>query len=357
MSAKIIDGKKIAKGLRDEVKEKIRGLCGVQEPSMQKSPFQKYNAQKNPPKFAAILVGKNPASQIYVNAKEKAMREVGIDFARITMEENACEVDLIAKIKELNRDDAITAILVQLPLPAHMDAHKVIMAIDPLKDADGLHPVNIGKLASGISGIRPCTPLGCMTLIKSHLGDDLRGLNATVVGCSNSVGKPMALMLLEAECTVTIAHIKTRDVASVCKNADILVVAAGSPGLIRGDWIKRGATVIDVGITRVKIDGGEVEFKRDIEALRVELKGDIDALRSELKGDIANLRVEINELKEGQEKLYSRIDSIEMRQIRLEERIPSKWFIIGIMLSMAGLIVTLMSMPHIIKWIQEMFFG
>jgi methylenetetrahydrofolate dehydrogenase (NADP+)/methenyltetrahydrofolate cyclohydrolase len=202
------------------------------------------------PGLAVVLIGENPASQIYVRSKVRQTREVGLASFEFVLPATTSQDELLALIERLNVDDQIDGILVQLPLPAGIDADRVLDAIDPIKDVDGFHPVNVGRLSTGSNGLVPCTPLGCMMLLDSVVRD-YRGLNAVVIGKSNIVGKPVAMLLLERECTVTVAHIATRNLPAIAREADILVVAAGSPGLVREDWVKPGAVVIDVGINRI----------------------------------------------------------------------------------------------------------
>ncbi|MEK9645224.1 MAG: bifunctional methylenetetrahydrofolate dehydrogenase/methenyltetrahydrofolate cyclohydrolase FolD [Alphaproteobacteria bacterium] len=233
--SRIIDGKGFAEGLRSRVAEaaaKIKADHGLV------------------PGLAAVLVGEDPASQVYVRNKNKQTVECGMNSLGETLPADASEADLLAVVDRLNKDPAVNGILVQLPLPDQIDENKVIDAIDPAKDVDGFHLTNVGLLSTGRGGMVPCTPLGCMMLLEDRLGD-LTGLNAVVVGRSNIVGKPMAQLLLAANCTVTIAHSRTKDLPAVCRAADILVAAVGRPKMIGGDWIKPGATVIDVGINRV----------------------------------------------------------------------------------------------------------
>ena len=202
------------------------------------------------PGLAVVIVGEDPASQIYVRNKGETTQRAGMRSDTHRLPETTSQADLLALIGDLNADAGIHGILVQLPLPAHIDSAAVLAAIDPDKDVDGFHVVNAGRLAVGLPGLVPCTPLGCLMLLKHELGD-LAGLNAVVVGRSNIVGKPMAQLLLSESCTVTIAHSRTRDLPALCRTADILVAAVGRPEMVRGDWIKPGATVIDVGINRV----------------------------------------------------------------------------------------------------------
>ena len=202
------------------------------------------------PGLAVVIVGEDPASQIYVRNKGETTLRAGMRSDTHRLAESTRQDELLALIAQLNADAGIHGILVQLPLPAHIDATVVLDAISPYKDVDGFHVVNAGRLAVGLPGLVPCTPLGCLMLLKDQLGD-LSGLNAVIVGRSNIVGKPMAQLLLGESCTVTIAHSRTRDLPEVCRRADILVAAVGRPEMIKGDWIKPGATVIDVGINRV----------------------------------------------------------------------------------------------------------
>ena len=202
------------------------------------------------PGLAVVIVGEDPASQIYVRNKGETTLRAGMRSDTHRLAESTGQDELLALIAQLNADAGIHGILVQLPLPAHIDATVVLDAISPDKDVDGFHVVNAGRLAVGLPGLVPCTPLGCLMLLKDQLGD-LSGLNAVIVGRSNIVGKPMAQLLLGESCTVTIAHSRTRDLPEVCRRADILVAAVGRPEMIKGDWIKPGATVIDVGINRV----------------------------------------------------------------------------------------------------------
>lgn len=202
------------------------------------------------PGLAVVIVGEDPASQLYVRNKGETTVRAGMRSDTHRLDASASQADLLALIAKLNGDAGIHGILVQLPLPAHIDASVVLDAIDPDKDVDGFHVVNAGRLAVGLPGLVPCTPLGCLMMLKDQLGD-LSGLNAVIIGRSNIVGKPMAQLLLGESCTVTVAHSRTRDLPAVCRAADILVAAVGRPEMVRGDWIKPGATVIDVGINRV----------------------------------------------------------------------------------------------------------
>jgi methylenetetrahydrofolate dehydrogenase (NADP+)/methenyltetrahydrofolate cyclohydrolase len=202
------------------------------------------------PGLAVVLVGDDPASQVYVRNKNRTCEEVGFRSYSHTLPSSTTEVDLLNLIAELNANPQVNGILIQLPLPEHINEHTIINAIDPIKDVDGFHPVNVGRHATGLMSLTPCTPTGCMLLLNEVL-PDLGGKKALVVGRSNIVGKPMAMMLLQANCTVTIAHSRTRNLPEECRQADILVAAMGKPAFIRGDWVKEGATVIDVGINRV----------------------------------------------------------------------------------------------------------
>lgn len=203
------------------------------------------------PGLAVVLVGDNPASRVYVGSKVKHSTEAGFLSREHRLPAETPEAELIALIGQLNADPAIHGILVQLPLPGHIAQSRVIAAIDPAKDVDGLHTINAGRLLAGLEGLIPCTPLGSMMLLRDTLGQNLSGREAVVIGRSVLVGKPLALLLLAADCTVTIAHSRSRDLPSLCRRADILVAAVGRPEMVRGDWIKPGATVIDVGINRV----------------------------------------------------------------------------------------------------------
>jgi methylenetetrahydrofolate dehydrogenase (NADP+)/methenyltetrahydrofolate cyclohydrolase len=215
--------------------------------------------------LAVVLVGEDPASQVYVRSKGKSTVEAGMNSFEHKLPADTAEADLLAVVEKLNADPAVDGILVQLPLPRHIDEQKVIAAINPDKDVDGFHVTNAGRLAVGQPGFVPCTPLGCLMLLKDKLGD-LSGLDAVVIGRSNIVGKPMAQLLIAESCTVTVAHSRTKNLADVVKRADIVVAAVGRPEMVKGDWIKPGATVIDVGINRV---AGATEGK-------TKLVGDVD---------------------------------------------------------------------------------
>ena len=235
MSADIIDGKAFAGDLR----ARITGMVPA---------FREMAGRA--PGLAVVLVGEDPASQVYVRSKHKATIEAGMESFEHRLPASASQDELLALVRRLNADDGVDGILVQLPLPAHIDENLVIATIDPDKDVDGFHIINAGRLAVGQHGYVPCTPLGCLMLLRDRLGD-LSGLDAVVIGRSNIVGKPMAQLLLGENCTVTLAHSRTRDLAAVVRRADIVVAAVGRAEMVRGDWIKPGATVIDVGINRV----------------------------------------------------------------------------------------------------------
>ena len=224
------------------------------------------------PGLAVVLVGEDPASEVYVRRKVAKSREVGVHSFEHRLPAAITEAELLYLISRLNRDPAVHGILVQLPLPAHISASKVLESIDPTKDVDGFHPVNVGRLSIGTEGLVPCTPLGCMLLLEQAI-DDFRGLQALVIGASNIVGKPMALLLLERGCTVTVAHILTRDLPDQARKADLIVVAAGSPRLLRGAWVKEGAVIIDVGINRVFDAAGRGRIVGDVAADEMEHAG------------------------------------------------------------------------------------
>jgi methylenetetrahydrofolate dehydrogenase (NADP+)/methenyltetrahydrofolate cyclohydrolase len=215
------------------------------------------------PGLAVVLVGEDPASQVYVRNKARQTVLAGMQSFEHRLPAGTSEADLVALVKTLNQDARVHGILVQLPLPPAIDATKILDTIDPDKDVDGFHIINAGRLAIGLDGSVPCTPLGCLMLLKDTLGD-LSGLDAVIVGRSNIVGKPMAQLLLQQNCTVTIAHSRSRNLAALCRRADILVAAVGRPEMIRGDWIKPGAAVVDVGINRVAADGGKTRLVGDV---------------------------------------------------------------------------------------------
>lgn len=215
------------------------------------------------PGLAAVLVGEDPASQVYVRNKEKQTTEAGMASVGRRLDAGTSQETLLAVVHELNADPSVHGILVQLPLPDQIEPRAIIDAIDPTKDVDGFHPINVGRLASGEDALVPCTPLGCTMLLKDVLGD-LTGANAVIVGRSNIVGKPMAQLLLAENCTVTVAHSRTKDLPAVCRDADILIAAVGRPQMIKGDWIKPGATVIDVGINRIEKEDGKTRLVGDV---------------------------------------------------------------------------------------------
>ena len=223
------------------------------------------------PGLAVVLVGEDPASEVYVRSKGEQSRAAGMHSVTHKLPADTPQSALIDLVRQLNADPAIHGILVQMPLPKGLDEKAVIEAIDPDKDVDGLHVVNAGRLSQGLPALAPCTPVGCMILLRQTLGEDLSGLRAVVLGRSILVGRPVAQLLLQADCTVTIAHSRTRDLASVCREADILVAAVGRPRMIPGDWIKPGATVIDVGINRVPFDDPAKAAEG-----RTKLVGDVD---------------------------------------------------------------------------------
>jgi methylenetetrahydrofolate dehydrogenase (NADP+)/methenyltetrahydrofolate cyclohydrolase len=261
MTARIIDGKAFAAALRARVAKEAAAL----------------NARHGiTPGLAVVLVGDDPASAIYVGGKNKAAHEVGFRVFDKRHPESLSEQALLDQVAELNGDASVHGILVQMPLPAAINPARIIAAIEPAKDVDGLTPANAGRLALGQagpkSGLVACTPLGSLLLIKDAMGKDISGKEALIIGRSNQVGKPMVHLLLQENCTVTIAHSKTRDLPSLARRADILVAAVGRPEMVRGDWLKRGATVIDVGMNRITIPGGKTKLVGDVayeEALNV----------------------------------------------------------------------------------------
>jgi len=223
------------------------------------------------PGLTVVLVGEDPASQIYVRNKAKQTREVGMISNEIKLPEDTTQIQLLQQLSKLNQDESVHGILVQLPLPKHIDESIVIAAIDPNKDVDGFHAMNSGRLLNGESGaLVPCTPQGCIILAKKHLGDDLSGKHAVVIGRSNIVGKPVALLLLQENCTVTIAHSRTKNLADICQQADILVAAVGRPEFVKADWIKPGATVIDVGINRIEDETGKSKLVGDVDYINAQ---------------------------------------------------------------------------------------
>ena len=250
MTADIIDGKKFAEGLRARIADTVPA-------------FREQTGRV--PGLAVVLVGEDPASQVYVRSKHKATLAAGMESFEHKLPETTSQEELLALVRQLNDDDTVDGILVQLPLPKGLDEKTVVEAINPDKDVDGLHVISAGRLATGLPGLVPCTPLGSIMLLKDRLGD-LSGLDAVVIGRSILVGKPVAQLLLAENCTVTMAHSRTRDLKEVVRRADIVVAAVGRPEMIKGDWIKPGATVIDVGINRVAGD----------EPGKTKLVGDVD---------------------------------------------------------------------------------
>ncbi|MEO0388635.1 MAG: bifunctional methylenetetrahydrofolate dehydrogenase/methenyltetrahydrofolate cyclohydrolase FolD [Pseudomonadota bacterium] len=248
MPAEIIDGKATAAALRARVATEVAALKA---------------AEGLQPGLAVVLVGENPASEVYVRNKGKQTKEAGMHSVEHRLPADTTEAALLAKVEALNADPAIHGILVQLPLPDHLNADLVINAIAPAKDVDGFHIANVGRLGTGQKAMVPCTPLGCLMLLRDRLGD-FSGLQAVVVGRSNIVGKPMAHLLLQDNATVTIAHSRTQDLPGLCRTADILVAAVGRAEMVTGDWIKPGATVIDVGINRIDKPGGGTRLVGDV---------------------------------------------------------------------------------------------
>lgn len=246
--AEVIDGKAVANRLDEKSKAQVEDMlaAGLQRPGL-----------------AVILVGADGASQVYVRRKIKACEKIGVTSIERRLPADTSQDDLLALIAELNADDTVHGILCQVPLPAHIDTRLVLRSISPDKDVDGFHPVNVGRLSTGTGGIVPCTPLGVMILLQSVI-DDFVGLDAVVIGKSNIVGKPVANLLLDAECTVTVTHIHTANLPAICRNADIIVAAAGAPRLVKGAWVKEGAVIIDVGITRVMGDDGKEQLLGDV---------------------------------------------------------------------------------------------
>ena len=251
--AKLIDGKAFAAGLRTRVAKGVAELA---------------TSGGAKPGLATVLVGADPASEVYVRSKGKTASELGMASFDHRLPAETTEAELLALIARLNADRSVNGILVQLPLPKHIDTPKILLAIDPNKDVDGFHPINVGRLGSIAAGAPldfpvPCTPLGCSMLLADALGS-LAGRNAVIVGRSTLVGRPVAQLLLRMDCTVTITHSRTRDLPAVCRSADILVVAIGKPEFVRGDWIKPGAAVIDVGINRIPAEGGKTRLVGDV---------------------------------------------------------------------------------------------
>jgi len=256
MTARLIDGKAAAAEVREQVAKRaasFRGTVG------------------RAPGLAVVLVGEHPPSAAYVRMKIKATLEAGMESFEHRIPAETSQQDLLALIDQLNADDAVDGILVQLPLPNHVDEQAILTRVDPAKDVDGFHPINVGRLSIGLDALVPCTPLGCLVLLQRELGD-LSGKDAIVIGRSNIVGKPMAQLLLGANCTVTVAHSRSRDLPALTRRADIVVAAVGRPEMVRGDWIKPGATVIDVGQERVEQPDGSRKLLGDVafdEALEV----------------------------------------------------------------------------------------
>jgi methylenetetrahydrofolate dehydrogenase (NADP+)/methenyltetrahydrofolate cyclohydrolase len=248
MSARLIDGKAFAADLRSRVAQEAARFAQL---------------RGRPPGLAVVLVGEHPPSAAYVRSKAKATVEAGMESFEHKLPADVSEGQLMALVDELNSDPAVDGILVQLPLPRHIDETAVILRIDPDKDVDGFHPMNAGRLAVGLEALVPCTPLGCLMLLQHELGD-LAGMDAIVVGRSNIVGKPMAQLLVKSSCTVTVAHSRTRDLPAAVRRADIVVAAVGRPELIRGDWLKPGSTVIDVGQERVEQADGTRKLLGDV---------------------------------------------------------------------------------------------
>ena len=247
--SRIIDGKAIAARVRERVAQEVAALAdrGIT------------------PGLAVVLVGDDPASQVYVRAKIKQTAQAGMRSFEHRLPASTSQQELLDLVAALNANEDVDGILVQLPLPDHIESDPVLDAIDPKKDVDGFHPVNVGRLSTGTGGLIPCTPLGCMMLLDTVI-EDYRGLKAVVIGKSNIVGKPVAMLLLERECTVTVTHIATRNLPEIVRTADVVVVAAGHPGLVQGEWVRPGAVVIDVGINRLVEDGvsrivGDVSFE------------------------------------------------------------------------------------------------
>jgi methylenetetrahydrofolate dehydrogenase (NADP+)/methenyltetrahydrofolate cyclohydrolase len=248
MGASIIDGKAVAARVRADVAAKVAERVAQGRPA---------------PGLAVVLVGEDPASQVYVRNKGRSTREVGMVSIEHKLPATTTEAELLSVVGELNRQPDVHGILVQFPVPKHIDMVKVIEAIDPAKDVDGLHPVNAGRLASGAKALAPCTPTGCVILAQS-VRPDLGGLEAVVIGRSNLVGRPVAQLLLNANCTVTLAHSRTRDLPAVARRADLLIAAVGRQEMVRGDWVKPGAIVIDVGINRVAGPDGKDRLVGDV---------------------------------------------------------------------------------------------
>jgi methylenetetrahydrofolate dehydrogenase (NADP+) / methenyltetrahydrofolate cyclohydrolase len=255
VEAKVINGKAIAAELRKRIADVARLLHGEMNVT---------------PGLATVLVGSDPASQVYVRAKARACAAAGLRSFERSFPADISQAALGAEVEKLNADERVDGVLVQLPLPGHIDTHRIISAIDPAKDVDGFHPVNVGRLWSGLPGLVPCTPQGCLILLRT-VHDALSGAEAVILGRSNLVGKPMAALLLAAECTVTMVHSKSRDAAAIGRRADVLVAAVGRPQMVKADWIKPGATVIDVGINPITLPDRRSRVVGDV---------DIDSARS-----------------------------------------------------------------------------
>jgi len=253
MVAKLIDGKSFAVQIRSEIATQVKGLL---------------DSKGIKPGLAVILVGEDPASQVYVRSKGKQTIEVGMNSYEYKLDKHVSEGELLGLIEKLNSDENVNGILCQLPLPDHLNSDLVINSINPEKDVDGFHISNVGLLATGQKSMVPCTPLGCLMMLRSELGD-LSGKNAVIIGRSNIVGKPMAHLLIKDSCTVTIAHSRTKNIEELCRSADILVAAVGRPEMVKANWIKEGAAVIDVGINRVEVDP-------EISSKGYKIVGDVD---------------------------------------------------------------------------------
>jgi methylenetetrahydrofolate dehydrogenase (NADP+)/methenyltetrahydrofolate cyclohydrolase len=247
--ARVIDGRAIAAELRGRVADIASRL---------------HNEMNLIAGLATVLVGSDPASQVYVRAKARACTAAGLGSFELSFPADISEAALVAAVEKLNADDTVDGVLVQLPLPKHIDAHRIIAAIDPAKDVDGFHPVNVGRLWCGLPGLVPCTPQGCMILLRT-VRDNLAGAEAVVLGRSNLVGKPLAALLLAADCTVTVVHSKSRDATAICRRADILVAAVGRPQMVKTEWIKPGAAVIDVGISTAALPNGGRRILGDVD--------------------------------------------------------------------------------------------
>jgi methylenetetrahydrofolate dehydrogenase (NADP+)/methenyltetrahydrofolate cyclohydrolase len=246
--AEVIDGRAVARKLDDETGAAIEAMVAAGAPR---------------PGLAVVLVGSDPASEVYVGRKIKKCAEVGIESFEHRLPAETTQDELLALIARLNADPAVHGILVQVPLPPHIDTGLVLRAIAPSKDVDGFHPVNVGRLSTGTGGIIPCTPFGVMKLLDTVF-DDLTGLDVVVIGKSNIVGKPIAMLMLEREATVTVTHIETKDLPDICRQADVIIAAAGAPELVKGYWVKPGAVIIDVGITRQKTAEGKTRLVGDV---------------------------------------------------------------------------------------------